>query len=80
MSGRLLKHVRSILGEARRAAGECGITVTFVEKAGGKHPKLVFEGHGQRRVKPLHNSPRDADNARKMGMADIRRILREMAA
>ncbi len=76
MSG--TRHVREMLAEAQRMAAACGIAVRL-EPSGAGHPKLIFEGRGTRRVKPLSRSPKNVDDAAKRSLADIRRLLRDMA-
>ncbi|MCW5697339.1 MAG: hypothetical protein KIS96_11490 [Bauldia sp.] len=76
MSERLPKMVRHILAEASEICAPHGIAVVY--QHGTRHPRLILTGLGQRRVKALSKSPRDEDNAEKMALADVRRILREM--
>jgi hypothetical protein len=72
------KHVRQILDEAIRAASAHGIAVHIED--GGKHQRLVFEGFGARRVKPVSGTPSDADVSIRLARADVKRLLREMVS
>lgn len=51
-----------------------------IEETSGHHPKLVIEGWGRVRKTPVSVSPKNAGDALKMKMADVRRLLREMQA
>lgn len=51
-----------------------------IETSTGGHAKLIIEGFGKTRITPVSSSPKNAGDALKMKLADVRRILREMQA
>ncbi|MCX5495791.1 hypothetical protein OSH11_13840 [Kaistia dalseonensis] len=78
MKRHLLKHIRLIMAKTIPACRAQGDSVSLV--TGGRHPKLVLEGHGSRRTKSLCSTPHCCDAAVNLSLRDIRRILAEMAA
>lgn len=74
------KHVRQLLYEAERAGEACGVSVRLLTGRGHHSLKLELVGRGTRRIKPIATTPSDADISLRKGMADVRRLLREMTA
>jgi hypothetical protein len=72
----LRKHVRAILAEAIAAAEPVGVSVRLED--GGRHPKLVLEGNGTKRIRPI--AANDGDDAIRWARRDVRRLLEEMAS
>lgn len=69
------KHIRRILADTIAAVGP---RIAVHIESGGRHPHLVLEGGGVRRVTPVAGSPRDADASVNMARQDVRRMLKEM--
>lgn len=69
------KAVREILDFATGAAQSVGVSVHL--ERGSKHPLLVFEAHGARRVRPIPSNK--GDDGVRWAQRDVRKLLREMA-
>lgn len=74
------KFAREVVHAVEDLCREAGATVRVDTGSGRGHGKLVISINGKERSTPLSGTPRLIDQAVKHKVADVRRILREIAA